>query len=186
MAQPDGPHVILVAGGTGAGKTSIARSLERGLGAMRFSIDDWMTALFWMDSPQPIRFDWTMERIDRCEAMIWPLAERAVALGRCAILDLGFTLESHRAAFAGRAAAAGIPVALHHVDVPADERWRRVEQRNAERGETYAMQVDRAMFDAMESMWEAPTAEEMTRLNGIHHRWSDSLPGLSRPQAGAA
>ena len=168
-APPENPQIILVTGGVGAGKTSVARRLERELGGMRFSIDDWMTGLFWMDSPDPIRFEWTMERINRCEAMIWQMGESTVKLGHPAILDLGFTLAAHRAAFAERAANAGFPVALHYVDVPAAERWRRVEQRNATRGVTYSMTVDRAMFDFMEGQWQAPDDAEMEWLNGVRH-----------------
>ena len=48
-------------------------------------------------------------------------------------------------------------------------RWRRVEARNADRGRTYQLPFDvtREMFDFVETMWEAPTAAEMTRYDGI-------------------
>jgi len=40
-------HLIhLVCGSTGAGKTTYARALSERIGAVRFSIDEWMTALF--------------------------------------------------------------------------------------------------------------------------------------------
>ena len=164
-------QIILVVGATGAGKTHLAQHLAATLNGLRFSIDDWMTTLFWMDSPEPIQFDWTMERIGRCEAMIWSQAEDAIALNCPAILDLGFTTKAHRAAFGKRADEAGYRLALHFCDVPVSERWHRVEKRNAERGMTYAMQVDRAMFDFMEARWEAPEADEMDRLNGVCHHF---------------
>ncbi len=44
------PRVHLIAGSTGAGKTTYARALAEQVGGVRFSIDEWMTALFWMDS----------------------------------------------------------------------------------------------------------------------------------------
>ncbi len=127
---------------------------------MRFSIDDWMVRLFWMDSPEVISFDWTMERIGRVEAQMRDNIAALAQIGVGSILDLGFTKRAHRAAFAQFAAQLGLPVSLVWIDVPADERWRRVEQRNAQKGASFAMEVDRAMFDFMEGAWEAPTVAE--------------------------
>ena len=44
-------QLILVVGCTGAGKTTYARQLAAELGAVRFSIDEWMMALFGPDVP---------------------------------------------------------------------------------------------------------------------------------------
>jgi predicted kinase len=152
--------IVLVVGCTGAGKTTYARHLAQELSAVRFSIDEWMTKLFWMDSPQPIRFDWTMERIDRCETQIFAMVKQLAACGVPTILDLGFTKKAHRDKFRELAVESGLSLQVHFIDVPADERWLRVDRRNSERGETYAMNVDRQMFDAMESMWEPPREAE--------------------------
>jgi predicted kinase len=160
------PVVYLVAGGTGSGKTTYARALAERTGGIRFSIDDWMTTLFWMDSPQPIAFEWTMARIERCETMIRAQVRLLSAAGVSSILDLGFTRMDHRARFAAFARDIGAEVVLQVVDVATDVRWARVQARNAERGETYAMQVDRAMFDFMENEWQAPDTAEMRALNG--------------------
>jgi len=40
-----------ICGSTGAGKTTYALKLSDEIGAVRFSIDEWMAALFWMDTP---------------------------------------------------------------------------------------------------------------------------------------
>ncbi len=156
----------LMCGSTGAGKSTYAQELAKNLGGMHFAIDRWMVALFWQDSPQPIEFDWTMARIDRCEALIFETAKQAVAIGVPAILDLGFTKAAHRGKFARLAGEANIPVQLHLLDVPLETRWARVEGRNADKGATYAMQVDRSMFDFVEAMWELPDEAEMKALNG--------------------
>lgn len=152
--------ICLVTGGTGAGKTTFARDAASRDGGVVFSIDDWMTALFWMDSPQPIAFDWTIERIARCEAVIWTTARDITARGVPVYLDLGFTTREHRDRFVALAQDASLPVQIVYVDVPADVRWQRVQQRNADQGATFAMHVDRAMFDFMEARWEPPTDEE--------------------------
>lgn len=157
--------MILIVGCTGAGKTTDARRLAEELGGVRFSIDEWMTTLFWADSPQPIQFDWTMERIARCEAQIMATVRQLAARGIPALLDLGFTRKDHREKFRALAIQAGLSAAVHFIDVPADERWLRVQRRNQERGATFAMAVDRQMFDFMEDMWEPPQDDEW-RANG--------------------
>ena len=165
--SPPGPHVYLITGGTGAGKTTYARRLAGEVGGIRFSIDDWMTKLFWMDSPEPISFDWAMERINRSEVQIWETAQQVLAREVPVILDLGFTKKDHRLKFRDLAAEQGAPVSLHWVDVASEERWRRVQSRNADKGETFAMEVPRDMFDFMEGEWEAPDAEEAGSLNMV-------------------
>jgi predicted kinase len=159
--------LILVVGCTGAGKSTYARALADRLGALRFSIDEWMVALFWADSPQPIEFAWTIERVGRCEAQIFAMARQAAARGLPVVLDLGFTTVAHRDKFRALGGDAGLGVAVHFLDVPADERWRRVEQRNAEQGETFSLKVDRAMFDFMEGMWEPPSPSEWQAQGGL-------------------
>jgi predicted kinase len=161
------PFWHLICGSTGAGKTSYAAPLAQRLGGVHFSIDDWMARLFWMDSPQPIQFEWTIERVRRCEDQIVQTALALAARGVPAILDLGFSAAEHRARIAAIGRAAGVEAALHLVDVPADERWRRVQVRNAERGETWRLEVTREMFDFMEDRWEPPTDAEMAALNGV-------------------
>jgi len=152
--------VILVTGGTGAGKTTYARRLADEIGAIRFSIDDWTTDLVWPDAPDPPDFEWVMERIGRCETRIWATAEQVLARGLPVILDLGFTKADHRRAFADRAHRAGHVPEIHWVDVPSETRWGRVQGRNAEQGETFAMIVTREMFDFMEGEWEAPDVSD--------------------------
>ncbi|MFM5885425.1 MAG: AAA family ATPase [Novosphingobium sp.] len=158
--------MILVVGCTGAGKTTYARTLADAIGGVRFSIDEWMTALFWPDSPQPLQFAWTMERIGRCEALIFDNVRQLATRGVPAVLDLGFTTKVHRDKFRTLADEAGLLAAVHFIDVPADERWYRVNRRNKERGETYAMQVDRDMFDFMEGLWEPPAEAEWRQGGG--------------------
>ncbi len=160
------PRVILVVGCTGAGKTTYARQLADEMDAIRFSIDEWMMPLFGPDQPTPIRFDWMMERVNRCEAMIFEMAKQAIVRSCSVVLDLGFTKKEHREKFRILCAEAGLSVAVHFVDVLRETRWQRVEQRNRDKGETFAMTVDRSMFDFMETMWEAPLPEEWQANGG--------------------
>lgn len=161
--------IHLICGSTGAGETTYALKLADELGAVRFSIDEWMTALYWMDSPQPIDPAWSMARVERCYAQMWTTARQVAERGLPAILDWGFGIAALRAKYTGLARAAGLPVRLHLLDIPAEERWRRVEARNREAGQTYQLTFDvtREMFDFVETMWEPPTPEELAAGDGV-------------------
>ena len=157
----------LLAGGVGAGKTTHALSLVRELGAMHFSIDDWMVKLFGPDAPQPPQLAWIVERAGRCERHIEEMALALGRLGVSSVLDTGLLRADKRRALADAARAAGLGVKLHFVDVPADERWRRVTARNEQKGETYRVTITRPTFDFLETIWQPPDAREMTDLNGV-------------------
>jgi predicted kinase len=163
------PIIYLICGSTGAGKTSYAIRLSDQTGAVRFSIDEWMATLFWMDAPKPLESGWAMERVSRCNRQIWNTALQVAKRGMSCVLDLGFGQRSNRSKFAALAREAGLPVELHVLDVPASERWRRVEARNAAKGQTYQLPfaVTREMFDFVESIWEPPTDAELATLNGV-------------------
>ena len=61
--------------------TALPQILADELGALRFSIDEWMVPLFGPDQPDPIRFDWMIERVNRCEAMIFAMVRQAATRG---------------------------------------------------------------------------------------------------------
>lgn len=157
----------LVCGSTGAGKTTYSIALADRIGGVRFSIDEWMSALFGKDVPEPIQFSWMIERIERCETQIGRIALQCAGRGMPVVLDLGFTRADHRARLASLARDAGHEPVLHFLDVPAQARWSRVEARNRDRGDTFSIEVTRPMFDFVEGMWEPPTPEELSALNGV-------------------
>jgi predicted kinase len=148
------PIIYLICGSTGAGKTTYAIQLSDEVGAVRFSIDEWMATLFWMDTPKPMDSGWAMERVRRCYDQVWATAMQVATRGVSCVLDLGLGQSGERARFVDLAKAAGLSVELHFLDVPADERWRRVEARNAEKTGTHRLPFDvtREMFDFVESM----------------------------------
>jgi predicted kinase len=162
------PIIYLICGSTGAGKTTYANQLSDTAHAVRFSIDEWMAALFWMDTPKPMDASWAMERVSRCYNHIWTTALQVAKRGVSCVLDLGFGQRSERMRFADLARRAGLAVELHFIDVPAAERWRRIEARNATKAETYQLPFDvtREMFDFVESIWEPPTNDEIVALDG--------------------
>ena len=85
------------------------------------------------------------------------------------MLEIGFASRATRLKYASLAHEAGLSVQLHVLDVPAEERWRRVQMRNDQttaHGQL-SFAVTREMFDFTETFWDPPTAEEMAAGNGI-------------------
>ncbi|PCI34341.1 MAG: hypothetical protein COB54_00685 [Alphaproteobacteria bacterium] len=153
--------VHLICGPVGAGKTTFAKQLCQETGALHFSIDQWMTSLFTPDLSGAIEYDWAMERIGRMESLIWSHVSQLMALGVDAVLDLGLLQRDHRQKFYDLAGAEGFNICLHLVDADREVRWGRVQGRNAAKGETYTMDVDRGMFDFCEDLFERPTGDEL-------------------------
>lgn len=153
--------IHLICGSTGAGKTTYARKLAAQIGAVHFSIDEWMAALYWMDASQPIDPAWALERVERCYAQIWTVAEQVARRGVPAILDFGFQASELRSRFRRLAAEAGLQTKLHFLDIPVEERWHRVQQRNGDGSGQLAFAINREMFDYVESIWEPPSEDEI-------------------------
>ncbi len=154
-------RVHLITGLTGAGKSTYAEQLRCDLKAVRFSIDDWNARLFFMDRSPTSDFEWFYERVQRSCAQMRETAEQVLEAGGTVIFDCGLTDAKERATFLDWAEDRGERSLMHFVDVDKETRWGRVEQRNAEKGDTFALHVTREMFDFMERIWEPPTEGEL-------------------------
>src|SRR3954451_10121326 len=87
-------HVIF--GPCGAGKTTYAHALARREGAVAFVLDEWGARLFGPDVNGPLDFGWMVERLGRCEALIWSTATGVLAAGTSVVLDIGAMRRAHR------------------------------------------------------------------------------------------
>jgi predicted kinase len=152
-------HVIF--GPSGAGKSTYAKDLARRTPAVHFAIDEWMARLFAADMPEPVEFEWMMERVERCEAQIWSTAAAAMAAGTSVVLDLGLMRRSDRARVAQIAEACDLPLQFHFVTAPQEVRRARVLDRNQVRGDTFSIEVTPDMFAFIEGIYEAPEADEL-------------------------
>ena len=91
-------RLILVCGGTGAGKTTYSMSLAENIGAVRFSIDPWMQTLFAKDM-KSLDYSWIVERVSRCHEQIWEVSKQILTLRGSVVLDLGFNSREYRESF---------------------------------------------------------------------------------------
>ncbi|MGD0144992.1 MAG: ATP-binding protein, partial [Rhizomicrobium sp.] len=109
-SRPHAALIHLVCGSTGAGKTTYAIALAEKLKAVRFSIDEWMAALFWMDSPHRVRLGDGEGRTLHGPDLA--TAAQVAACGVPCVLDLGFGQRPHRDKFRALTGHAGFSVQL--------------------------------------------------------------------------
>lgn len=152
-------HVIF--GPSGAGKTTYAHAFARREKAVAFILDDWMAKLFAPDMPDPIEYEWMIERVQRCEAQIWSTAAGVLAAGTSVILDIGLMRKTDRARVREIAEATELPLQFHFVTASPEARRARVAERNIVRGEGFAIEVTPELFDFIEGVYEAPEPEEL-------------------------
>jgi len=152
-------HVIF--GPIGAGKTTYAHALARREKAVSFVLDEWGARLFAPDVQGTLDFAWMMERMTRCNALIWSTATAVLAAGAPVVLDAGGMRRAERERVGQMAAEQGLPVRWHFVDAPLEVRRARVEGRNAAKGETFVQEVTPQMFAMIEALYEPPTPAEL-------------------------
>lgn len=153
--------IHLVVGSTGAGKTTYAIQLAKEKSAVRFAIDEWMNGLFFPDLTSEVEFNWAMERITRCEDMIWLMAERIIETDKAVVLEVSASTKALRKKQLDRAKSLGVAIQVHYLDVDKDIRRQRVRQRNQEKNESYSFEVNEEMFDFVEDMFELPDDDEL-------------------------
>ncbi len=153
--------IHLIVGNTGSGKTTYSKVLKKKTGGLVFSIDQWNNALFIPDKRETDGLDWFLERIDRVEGLIMELVKQLESSGTDAILDLGLSKFAHREKFRVFATEHGFNIRLHYLDIPKETRYKRVQQRNLQKGDTFEFEVSDENFEFMEAWFEAPRESEL-------------------------
>ena len=151
----------VIFGPCGAGKTTYAHTFARREKAVAFILDDWMARLFGPDMPEPLQYDWMVERVGRCEGQIWAAAAGVLAAGTSVILDIGLMRKADRTRVREIAEATGLELVFHFVDAPQEVRRARVSSRNVVRGESFAIEVTPDLFDFIEGVYEPPEPAEL-------------------------
>ena len=160
--------IHLICGSTGAGKSTYAKSLKNDLGTIHFAIDDWMTSLFGPDLENPMDWQWISERALRCEQQMISTACALAKTGASSVLEIGLQEQKKRAEVATTIKQSGCQLQIHYLDVDSTERWRRVQLRNSEKGETFSLEVTRELFDFFEDMWESPSENEQAAFKRVN------------------
>lgn len=150
------PTLHLMVGLPCAGKTTLAKSLEVELGALRLTPDEWHRFLYGQDATHPEH----TERHSKIEALQWKVAANALERGLDVILDFGMWFKAERQDFRQRAAALGAETKVHFLDVPFEELLERLEVRNKQASDDVTV-IPLSEMHRYLPYFEAPDAEEM-------------------------
>jgi predicted kinase len=119
-----GPRLIIVCGLPGAGKTTLAKKLERALGAVRLCPDEWMEQL-GIDL-------WDEPRRAKIEALQWQLVQQLLQLRQTLVIEWGTWCRSDRDTLRKAARSLGAAVELQYVFAPVEVLFERIQRRGTE------------------------------------------------------
>ncbi len=145
-------RLVLICGLPGSGKTTLSLWLAARLPAVRLCPDEWLDQMCIDLHDEPPR--------ERLEVIFWQHAQRLLSLGTNVILESGFWLRADRDEKRLGARAVGAGVELHFLDVPADELWRRVQERNQTPTWT-SSPITREMMEQWRPFFDTPDSTEM-------------------------
>lgn len=140
--------MIIVCGLPGSGKTTVAKTLEERMHAVRFCPDEWMSALAVSLYDEGRRA--------KIEALQWNLAQQLLALGLTVIIEWGTWGRSERDMLRLGARALGAAVELHYLEAPADVLFERIQRRGSENPP-----IEHDAVSRWSEAFQAPTSEEM-------------------------
>jgi len=148
------PTAHLMFGFLGAGKTTLAKELERRRRAVRFTPDEWMARLFGDDPPA----DTFADRAEAIAELLQPIWVRCLTLGLDVVLDYGFWSRVERDRVRGIVRDAGATAMLWAVYCPDGKARRRIALRN--RSARRSLYVAPATFDLLKSRFEPLEPDE--------------------------
>ena len=174
----------VIFGPCAAGKTTYAHALARRENAVVFVLDEWGARLFGPDLQGPIEFAWMLERLGRCNALIWSTAEAVLSAGTSVVLDIGAMRRADRERIRQMVEAKGLSPQWHFVDAPQAVRRARVAERNSAKGETFVMEVTPEMFEMLEGIYEPPVPAELEgAVLSVGHDGREVAPAAEEREA---
>lgn len=155
------PTAHLICGPPGSGKSTYAIALAQRLRAVRFSVEEWLAALFAADRNGTLDVEWTLERVDRCERQIWTVAEPVLMAGTSVVLDLGLPRADDRDRWRAHVAGTIAESKLHYLDVNREIRRSRILERSRSGRSNKTLDISEVFFDRLDAQFEDPTDDEL-------------------------
>jgi predicted kinase len=118
----------MICGLPGAGKTTLAKKLEKERGSLRLCADEWIVALYGDDIARDRDKLYAVR--DAVEALQFDLTEKMLARDLDIILENGFWSRKERLMLRDKMAGLGAKTELIFLDVPRDILWGRLASRN--------------------------------------------------------
>lgn len=152
------PTAHLIHGYLGAGKTTLAKQLEDEFRAVRYSLDEWVVALYGDDPPGEHIPDYT-RRVYTLINTQWP---RVLSRGIDVILDFGFWTRQWRDDVRKLAEEVNATTRLYWVQCGDDTAWARLRARNNNtQGSLY---VANDSFKTLRERFEPLGEDELSEL----------------------
>lgn len=139
-----------------SGKTTYARKLAEEKDALLLSLDAWHIQLFGDDTEE----DEHDGRHGKIESIMWGVAAHVLRLGGDVVLDYGCWARVERDDYRGRARELGVAFVLHYMDVPYEELYRRLEERNSKLPEG-TFTIPRSEMDRYITIFQPPESDEL-------------------------
>ena len=164
--------VYLVSGRTGAGKTTIAKRLEKENSAFRISHDEWLRVAYG----EKIEKDRFRECCERLSRLVWQQVERLADVGIDVILE-GWGTRKLRDEARRELKRIGVNYQFLFVECPRDMRSQRIRERNRNLG-VDGFYISEEDFDRMENLKEEFDEDEEVTLidNSTHNQPVDTTP----------
>ena len=146
-------HVII--GFIGSGKTTFAKKLEKETGALRFTKDKWVIAIFGHDPT----FDGFATYDDRVTKLAREVALYCLKAGNDIIIDEGFWVRSQRDEIREKIEKAGGKAQFYYVKNTHETMKQRMSKRN-QNPTVDAFVISEEMYDGYKKYFEEPSPEE--------------------------
>jgi predicted kinase len=164
--------VHLIHGYLCSGKTTFARQLEERLGGVRYSLDEWVTAL----THDPVHLD--DELYERLYALAMDLWPRIADLGDDVILDFGFWSRRRRDEALYQVTASGHRPRLYSVVCPDEVARSRCRERNAQASSDY--RISETAYDELRGKFEPLGTDEPADIVDCRDLSHPTSSGTSR------
>ena len=155
--------IYIVGGLPGAGKSIYSKKLADKVNGIVFSMDVWMSDLYWVEKKPGEDVEWALQRMQRCEKRMISTCAQLSERNMSSILDIGFVNLVYRQKAYKKLDSLGLDYEIHFLDVAKEIRWQRVEKRNSQKGATFSFEVTREMFDFMEDHFDEITHKEVNK-----------------------
>jgi predicted kinase len=150
------PTLFVLAGMPGSGKSVLASRLARERSAFHLDPDAWFMALALDPHNGRLR--------EIFEGLQWQQGLRLLELGVSVIAESAGWRRASRERRRVAAVELGVRTELHVLEVPFEERWRRIEQRNRD---SRAVPITRDQLESFDGIWEPPDPAECAAYDDV-------------------